>query len=144
MHKLKNKLNTTKNRIIFVSSSAVALLLLLNIYIYLYKTYHLAIPCIFHKITNLYCPGCGATRVVIALFSLDFKTALRQNAVLTFLLPILALYYLDKIVSWTFNKPTIIAHKIPKIFWYIMVVILIIFCVLRNIPALDFLRPISI
>lgn len=29
---------------------------------------HLLMPCVFHKVTGLYCPGCGGTRAAVALF----------------------------------------------------------------------------
>lgn len=34
-------------------------------------------PCLFHRITGYYCPGCGATRAVQALLSGNLSAALR-------------------------------------------------------------------
>ena len=31
--------------------------------------------CIFHRLTGLYCPGCGGTRAVMALFRGDLKAS---------------------------------------------------------------------
>ena len=36
------------------------------------------IPCMFHQITGLYCPGCGVSRMCLALFRLDFVSASGQ------------------------------------------------------------------
>lgn len=39
----------------------------------------LQIPCLFQKLTGLYCPGCGNTRATIAALKLDFLSMLRFN-----------------------------------------------------------------
>ena len=41
----------------------------------------------FHQITGLYCPGCGVSRMCLALFRLDFVSAFRANAAIFLLLP---------------------------------------------------------
>lgn len=46
----------------------------------------LAIPCPFHKITGLKCPGCGVTGMCIALIQLDFKEAFLCHPMLFLLL----------------------------------------------------------
>ncbi len=37
------------------------------------------IPCFFHLVTGLKCPGCGNTTAVLALLSFDFGSAIRAN-----------------------------------------------------------------
>lgn len=49
-----------------------------------------ALPCPFRSVTGLLCPGCGVTRVCLALLRLDVAGAWRANPVLTALLPVLA------------------------------------------------------
>ena len=56
--------------------------------IFYWKTGY-GIPCPFHLITNLKCPGCGVTRMLVSLIQLDFSSAFRYNAVLLILLPVL-------------------------------------------------------
>lgn len=50
----------------------------------------LAIPCPFHAVTGLLCPGCGVTTLCMALLRLDFPAAWRANPVLLALLPLIA------------------------------------------------------
>lgn len=50
---------------------------------------HLSIPCPFHAITGLQCPGCGVTRMCLALLRLDVSGAWKANPVLLLLLPLL-------------------------------------------------------
>lgn len=49
----------------------------------------LSIPCPFHLLTGLNCPGCGVSRMMLSLLRLDFAAAFRYNAVLFCLLPVL-------------------------------------------------------
>ncbi len=93
------------------------------------------LPCIFNKITGLYCPGCGMTRAVNSCFKFKFYNALRFNA-LIFIMPIgLGLYYFA------------IRSKrqgIAKILLTIMIIIAVGYGILRNIPRFDFLAPICL
>lgn len=50
----------------------------------------LAIPCPFRAVTGLKCPGCGVTRMCLALLRGDWAAAWRANPVLLLLLPLLA------------------------------------------------------
>lgn len=50
----------------------------------------LAIPCPFRAVTGLKCPGCGVTRMCLALLGGDWAVAWRANPVLLLLLPLLA------------------------------------------------------
>ncbi len=50
----------------------------------------LAIPCPFRAVTGLLCPGCGVTRLCLALLRGDFPAAWSANPVLLLLLPVLA------------------------------------------------------
>lgn len=55
------------------------------------RTTGLAVPCLFRTITGLSCPGCGVTRMCLALLALDLPAAWAFNPGLFLLLPILAL-----------------------------------------------------
>ena len=48
------------------------------------------IPCLFHRITGLQCPGCGVSRLCLALLRGDLAGAWRANAYLLCILPLLA------------------------------------------------------
>ncbi|MEG1858689.1 MAG: DUF2752 domain-containing protein [Pseudoflavonifractor sp.] len=52
-----------------------------------------SIPCPFHLVTGLLCPGCGVTRMCLALLRLDFAGAWAANPGLMLLLvPMSALF----------------------------------------------------
>ena len=99
----------------------------------LYKL-NIPIPCLFHKLTKLYCPGCGVTRMCVSIFKLDFKSAFSYNAYAFILLCLAIIYFIVCIIK----------HKlliIPNLCIYIIIIIGIIFAILRNIPYFSFLAP---
>ena len=63
-----------------------------------------SVPCLFHELTGLECPGCGITRMILALSRLDLKAALRANAFLTVTLPYLILLLLHSAYKWIRNE----------------------------------------
>ena len=68
----------------------------LIIFLFLNKVFNFTIPCLFHEITNLYCPGCGITRMFLSLFKLDFYQAFRYNPLVFILLILSIVYFLVK------------------------------------------------
>lgn len=47
------------------------------------------LPCPFHALTGLECPGCGVTRMCLALLRLDFAAAWAANPGLLLLSPLI-------------------------------------------------------
>lgn len=107
------------------------------LFIYIFLKYNIGIPCIFHKLTNLYCPGCGMTRAFISLIKLDLYQAFRYNMLVIIYVPFFIIYGVNKYILK--NK-----YKIPRFIFYILLVITILFAILRNIPNFSFLAPVQI
>ena len=105
------------------------------LYAFIYIKFSIGIPCIFHEITGLYCPGCGATRATISLIKLDFYQAFRYNIIVVISIPLFIVYLLYK------NKTK---KEIPNTILYIYLAALLIFGILRNIPYFSFLAPIEV
>ena len=100
--------------------------------------------CLFHEKTGLFCAGCGATRSALALSNGDWFGAMRNNFLFVSALGLSGVWILASAVSEKFPEV-----KILRVFrfrlrflWWILAT-LIAFTLLRNIPAMDFLRPIS-
>ena len=106
----------------------------LIIFLFLNKVFNFAIPCLFHEITNLYCPGCGITRMFLALFKLDFYQAFRYNPLVFILLILSIVYFLVKKIGK-------LNFKLPNYIYYYLLFIVIIYGILRNIPLFSFLAP---
>ena len=106
----------------------------LIIFLFLNKVFNFTIPCLFHEIINLYCPGCGITRMFLALFKLDFYQAFRYNPLVFILLILSIVYFLVKKIGK-------LNFKLPNYVYYYLLFIVIIYGILRNIPLFSFLAP---
>lgn len=93
---------------------------------------HLYIPCLVYEITGLYCPGCGATRMIISMLHFDFKQAFFYNQLLFVSTPIFIVLFIDYVISNIRGKKELY-KKIPNIVYYIYIALLIIFMIIRNI-----------
>ena len=119
-----------KDYIFFIIVLIVMAILVLN--------ERIAIPCIFNKITGLYCPGCGITRAIKALLKGDIQTSFRNNILLYTVIPLL-------FIAMTFNKIT--KYKYKKIYNIVLIFLLIItigYGIIRNIPTFSYLAPIDV
>jgi len=82
--------------------------------------------CMFHQMTGLYCPGCGATRALSAMLHGDLKSSLHNNLLL---FPLLAL------IVFLLMKPE---TSLKQPFAITIVAVVLAFTILRNIPAAPF------
>jgi hypothetical protein len=121
--------------------SLLIIIIMLIFFLYLNKNYGFYIPCLFHKLTNLYCPGCGITRCIVSLLKGNISEAFKYNQLVFILLPFLTVYFIYKIYLYLTNSQDKIIKKIPNITWIILLIITILFGILRNIKYFPFLRP---
>ena len=82
--------------------------------------------CMFHQLTGLYCPGCGATRALSAMLHGDLKSSLHNNLLLFPLLALIAVLIVKPEIS--LKRPVAIA----------IVAVVLLFTILRNIPVAPF------
>lgn len=122
--------------------SIVLFIILISIYKIINKKYNIGIPCIFHEITNLYCPGCGITRALFAIMDLDIKTAMHCNLLIFILFPFLLIYMINYIYISIKNINKDPSKIINKKTWYLLLFITVLFGILRNIDYFYWLQPI--
>lgn len=128
-------MKSKKLRIIF--SLTLVLVFLISIILFL----SLRVPCPILHLTGFYCPSCGISRMLFALFHGDFYQAFRYNALLFCLLPFLLFLWLDVLIKWIWKKPNYLIKRIPHGIWYAFLVVFILFGIARNITIFDFLKP---
>lgn len=116
--------------------TTIVIILLIS-YLYLGNIFNIYIDCPIKKITGLYCPGCGITRMFQAILRLDLYQAFRFNPLLFISLPFFIFFMLEDIIT----KKEPLYNKIPTKLLVIIIIIFIIYGILRNIPFFDFLAP---
>ncbi|HJJ17401.1 MAG TPA: DUF2752 domain-containing protein [Bacilli bacterium] len=118
------------------------LYLLVIIFIaFLYYFKIIDIPCLFLKITHFYCPGCGITRAIRSLLSLNFYQAFRYNNLIIILIPVFLIYYFEAICNKFKIKNLNISKYMKNKFWLSILIIIIFYGIIRNIPLFNYLLP---
>jgi len=100
----------------------------------------IAIPCMIHLVTGLYCPGCGVSRMCLSILQGDFYLAFRYNPLLFLILPLLGFYFIRQAVNYIRGVKWQMSNW-ESIVWKVLVVVLIIFGVVRNLPGMQALLP---
>lgn len=92
----------------------------------------LGIPCLFHKLTGLLCPGCGVSRMCLSLLRLDFAGAWQYNPMILCLLPFGLAVAVNVAVRYV-KTGSVRPDKWANILVWIMIAALLIFGVARNL-----------
>jgi len=91
--------------------------------------------CFFHELTGLYCPGCGVQRSFHALLNGHILTAIDYNLLFILFLPLI-IYF---ILAFALGKKHPYSSFIYKsTFSFTVVIVVVSFWVLRNIPVTPF------
>jgi hypothetical protein len=139
MNSVPPKLSPVNARFVAVMVAATATGIAAVVYFFNPSAHHFYPVCQFHQLTGLNCPGCGGTRALYALLHGDVATAFRDNALLVAGLPLLAArggwFALNR---WR-GRPN--GDFFPVRFILPLVVVIVAFGVLRNLPAFAFLSP---
>lgn len=103
---------------------------------------YLKIPCFFHQITNLYCPGCGMTRAIRCLLQFEFIKAINYNVLIIILIPF-GLFYVFSFFKTYIKTGNIISISqmfSRRLLWGLLILV-ILFGVIRNFSLFSFFRP---
>ena len=98
------------------------------------------LPCPIHLATGLWCPGCGVSRMCLALLELDPAAAWSWNPGLMLLLPLLAVLGVRAAVRYVRTGQTRPARW-EQVLMVLMAVFLVVYGVARNLPGFVWLAP---
>jgi len=97
-------------------------------------------PCLFHKLTGLYCSGCGTTRALHQLLHGHVLEALRLNPFTMIALPIVAVVLLRRLLYWMQGRQVPARRPIRAVWIWLLLAAMVLFAAARNIPC----RPFSL
>ena len=118
-----------KNRLIRTIKNTIAILCL-GIFLYILYNFHIRIPCAFKTLTHLDCP----------LSHGDIKSAFYYNQILIFLTPVIVLYYIFYQIRYIKTGQRRIS-PIENNIMIVLIVILIIYGIIRNLPFYPYRLP---
>ena len=95
----------------------------------------LKIPCLFFSFAGLYCPGCGITRMAVALLHFDFRTAFYYQPIILCSFPFLGMCFGAMALQYIKCGKVTLARWQNIIIW-LTIAVLIVFCIYRNIKML--------
>jgi hypothetical protein len=93
-------------------------------------------PCIFHTVTGYLCPICGSSRSLHSLAHGNFLSAMRSNIFLVATIVVGTALYIVKLFEIIFGKR--VSFRIHYKAGYILIILLILFGLIRNIPYYPF------
>lgn len=94
--------------------------------------------CQFHSLTGLHCPGCGTTRALHALLNGRVVQAVAYNPLAPVVMPVLGWSLVRSLAGWGRGRPVAPESRLRKVSVWLLIVALVAFAVLRNIPAYPF------
>jgi hypothetical protein len=98
--------------------------------------------CPWAALTGFYCPGCGGLRAVNDLTNGDIVGAASSNLVFVLMVPVLVLLWLRWARrAWTGGQPTERGVQHPGAWIAVFAAVMVVFGVLRNLPAGSWLAP---
>ena len=123
------------NRFFRISILLVAAGALLLLYFFVEPKNGILPKCFFHELTGLYCPGCGVQRSFHALLNGHVLTAIDYNMLFILFLPLIIFF----ILAFSLGRKHPATSFIYKpVFSFTVVIVVVSFWVLRNIPVTPF------
>ena len=123
------------NRFLRISILLVAAGALLLLYFFVEPKNGILPKCFFHELTGLYCPGCGVQRSFHALLNGHILIAIDYNLLFILFLPLIIFF----ILAFSLGRKHPATSFIYKpVFSFTVVIVVVSFWVLRNIPVTPF------
>ena len=94
--------------------------------------------CLFKKLFNISCPGCGLTRSFRAILKFDIISSFKYNIFgpILFIILIIGVLFLIKDIIKNDDKTIRYTYKILSKYYYIVIIFLIISMIINNIRGI--------
>ena len=92
----------------------------------------IGVPCPLFTLTGLQCPGCGVSRMALALLQWDFASAFRANPVILLTSPTLLFCLLRAEICYI-RTGEVCSSRLYRILLCAEAVVLLVFGIVRNI-----------
>ena len=123
------------NRFFRISILLIAAGVILLLYFFVEPKNGILPKCFFHELTGWYCPGCGVQRSFHALLNGHVLTAIDYNLLFILFLPLIIFF----ILAFSLGRKHPATSFIYKpVFSFTVVIVVVSFWVLRNIPVTPF------
>ena len=116
----------------------ILILLFVILFILIVVCGTIKLDCIFKKLFNISCPGCGLTRSFRALLRLNIITSFKYNIFgpILFIIIIIGIIFLIKDIIKNEDKAIKYTYKILNKYYYIVIICLIISMIINNIRGI--------
>lgn len=118
-----------RTRVKIVFRRYVLLLAVGVAYLIFCRTAELSLPCLFHVMTGLDCPGCGITRLMLSLAEGDLGAVFHANEAIFILGPILCIFLLRDDLHWVLCGER---KEPPRPFIFFLLIVFAAFTIWRN------------
>lgn len=123
----KKKHDPVRKRILIIYAAVIGIGALYTVLIY---TTGFGIPCLFNQITGLQCPGCGTSRMALAVMRLDFAEGFMYNPVAFVTVPV---WILISIGCYLGRPASLRQGKVLLGIFYVNVAAYVVFGIVRNL-----------
>lgn len=117
--------------VLFVAAAAAGGAL----YLYYHSPYEYPLPCVYHLLTGLYCPGCGAGRACYFLLHGQIAEAFSYNPLMVIFLPFFGVYVFVRVADWVITGKNHVDEKMNIKLLLGILVVIFLYGVVRNIPV---------
>ncbi|RDY32202.1 DUF2752 domain-containing protein [Lachnotalea glycerini] len=134
-------MNTDNDKMLYQIGLVLLILALFTIsLIYLFHIHYeiFLFPCLFHKLTGLYCPGCGGTRSVHALLHGHPLVSLQYNPIVVYCVCIYICYMFSNTIEILSKHKIKIGMKYRDCYIMLGLILILIFFIIRNILLIAF------
>lgn len=136
--RFKEILRKKRSARLLLAGGIIFLAAMAALYLYFHNPYQYPLPCVFHLITGLYCPGCGTGRACYSILHGEFLNAFCYNPVTVVLLPFIGIYIAARSVDWIWTGGNHVDQRINEKLLTVVLIFVLLFGVIRNIPCYPF------